>query len=94
MTAQSSNAKPIVILVEDWAGGITRMTLRVMLDKNKKVVSNRDCLRRRKGWWLDKEGGRLYPRSSVYQIAQEREEEETPPAMNAVSLDGLRRGGN
>jgi hypothetical protein len=32
------------------------MTLRVMPDKNKKVVSNRDCLGRRKGWWLDKGG--------------------------------------
>jgi hypothetical protein len=27
-----------------------------MPDKNKKVVSNRDCLGRRKGWWLDKGG--------------------------------------
>ena len=32
------------------------MILRVMPDKNKRVVSNRDCLGRRKGWWLDKGG--------------------------------------
>ena len=43
------------------------MTLRVMPDKNKKVVSNRDCLGRRKGWWLDKGGlvsqnSKRYPR--------------------------------
>lgn len=45
------------------------MTLRVMPDKNKKVVSDRDCLGRRKGWWLDKGGLvdiKVDPGSSVY----------------------------